>query len=269
MALFHTTFVVVTLSLGKLDLTLNLWEYRIGLNNNTNIDSFLVPVVQPSPIVIPLTIITALFFALSAFFHFGNAILWNACYNHFLDHKMVPSRWIEYFFSATTMILTISYPAGIVQFTELFAIGALIATTMLFGHFTELISRPSTDSDTWTRPLWSRLSPHLLGYIPQVSAWVIILYTFYGAGSGGMRPPDFVYVIVWLQLALFFSFGIVQLVVLCRPPSKYIQGEYAYQTLSLVAKGLLGIILLTNVLFLSNFECVNDEFRFRNPEACE
>lgn len=268
MAIFHTTFVVVTLSVGKLDLALNLWEYQMGLNNDTEIDSFLAPVVKPSTISIPLTITTAFFFMLSAFFHFGNGLVWNSCYNRFLDQKMVPSRWIEYFFSATTMILTISYPAGIVQFTELVAIGSLIATTMLFGHFTEVISRPSPDSDTWTLPLWSRLSPHLLGYIPQLAAWFIIMYTFYGAGNGERGPPDFVYAIVWLQLALFFSFGFIQLVVLCRPPSKYVQGEYAYQTLSLVAKGLLGIMLLTNVLFLSNFECINEDIRERNPELC-
>lgn len=272
MAIFHTIFAVLALVLGKHDLSLSLWEYRMGLNNNTEIDSFLAPTFRESALSIPLTFTTAFFFILSAFFHFGNGFLWNGCYNRCLSMKMVPSRWIEYFFSATTMIITIAYPAGIVQFTELFCIGALIATTMIFGHLTEVISRPSPDSDTWLLPLSARLAPHILGYIPQLAAWFVILFTFYSSTSGGdgeEGPPDFVFALVWLQVFLFFAFGFVQLVVLCRAPSKYIQGEYVYQTLSLLAKGMLGIMLLVNVLFFSNFECINEEFRNRNPGDCD
>jgi len=65
--------------------------------------------------------------------------------------------------------------------------------------------------------------------------------------------PAFVYGIVFGELLIFWSFGIVQLVVSLRPPSKYYQGEIAYMWLSLFAKGFLGIIVLSNVLVLGRF----------------
>jgi len=46
---------------------------------------------------------------------------------------------------------------------------------------------------------------------------------------------------------------VVQLVVSLRPPSKYYQGEIAYMWLSLLAKGVLGIVVLSNVLILGSF----------------
>jgi len=61
------------------------------------------------------------------------------------------------------------------------------------------------------------------------------------------------YGIVFGELLLFWSFGVVQLVVSLRPPSKYYQGEIAYMWLSLLAKGVLGIVVLSNVLILGSF----------------
>jgi len=94
-----------------------------------------------------------------------------------------------------------------------------------------------------------------------VAAWTAILLNFFLAPSAeeGQGPPDFVYLIVYLQVALFFSFGLVQLVQQCLPPKRYPAGEVAYQWLSLGAKGVLGGILLTNVLVLGSFEELFEE----------
>ena len=73
-------------------------------------------------------------------------------------------------------------------------------------------------------------------------------------GGENQSPPAFVYVIIWLQLLLFFSFGIVQIVQIMLPPSAFYKGEIAYQWLSLISKGLLGSLLLANVLVLGSFE---------------
>tara|TARA_B110001450_G_scaffold251940_1_gene272804 strand:+ start:1227 stop:1514 length:288 start_codon:yes stop_codon:yes gene_type:complete len=93
-----------------------------------------------------------------------------------------------------------------------------------------------------------------LGYVPQIVVWYLILAQFYtavadaDASDDTRKMPDFVYAIVWGELCLFWSFGFVQLVVLCMPPEKYPYGELVYQLLSLVSKGLLGILLLANAL---------------------
>lgn len=63
--------------------------------------------------------------------------------------------------------------------------------------------------------------------------------------------PIFLYFIIMGEAILFFSFGIPQLYQIFAPPSRYVIGEYI---LSLISKGLLGMILLTNVLLYDRFE---------------
>ena len=74
------------------------------------------------------------------------------------------------------------------------------------------------------------------------------------SSDGQSRMPDFVYGIVWGELFVFWSFGAIQLVFTSLPPKQYVYGEVSYQIMSLVSKGLLGLILIVNVLMLSNFE---------------
>tara|TARA_B100001989_G_C24525905_1_gene458647 strand:- start:1242 stop:1793 length:552 start_codon:yes stop_codon:yes gene_type:complete len=179
-----------------------------------------------------------------------------------MEEQQSPFRWMEYTLSAAVMILIVSYGAGVRIDVELFMLFVLIATTMFFGHLTEVINKKSKTADEWTLSLGQRLTPHLMGYLPQISAWVVIVYTFM---SNSGDAPDFVAAIIWTELALFFSFGFVQLVVILRPPSKYVQGEVAYQVLSLVSKGLLGVIMMVNVIFLGSWTCIVDEIKDRLP----
>jgi len=88
----------------------------------------------------------------------------------------------------------------------------------------------------------------------------VIIAQFLEAGSkstidetGEKRQmPTFVYAIVFGEVLIFWCFGVVQLVVSLRPPSKYYQGEIAYMYLSLFAKGFLGILVLSNVLMVED-----------------
>ena len=91
--------------------------------------------------------------------------------------------------------------------------------------------------------------------MPQVTAWFLVVLQFYDAVVASTDAvPWFVHLILWAELILFFSFGFVQLYAQARPPKEYYRGELAFQVLSLVSKGVLGLILLTNVLMLSRFE---------------
>ena len=87
-----------------------------------------------------------------------------------------------------------------------------------------------------------------------LSATHFLLYLNGQTYEGENGPPDFVYAIIWSELVFFFSFGGVQLWQQCVRPSRYWRGEVAYQLLSLLAKGVLGSILIFNVLMLSNFD---------------
>lgn len=285
MFLFHTGFVIVTLVVGKLDLYVPI--YRLSLTPNgtmtrlrnysmytvdeaneifpnweDQINEFLSVSTEKQNFSLPMTWLVATFFFLSAFFHFGNANLWWRYYISYMEIQQSPFRWMEYTLSASVMILIVSYGAGIRIDVDLFMLFALIATTMFFGHLTEVVNRKSNTVDKWTLPLGQRLTPHVMGYLPQISAWFVIVYIFM---DNSEDAPDFVSAIIWTELALFFSFGFVQLAVILRPPSRYVQGEIAYQILSLGSKGLLGIIMLVNVIFLGSWTCIVDQIKERLP----
>lgn len=294
MFIFHTGFVAATFILGDTSLVGRLSSISLSVNNDDEadddtdrlsfignysdlttseankkfpgwddvFDAFLVPGVTLRDWGLPLTWLVGIFFFLSAFFHFGNAFLWWKSYVGFMEVQQNPYRWTEYTLSASTMILVIAYSSGINIDLELLMIFVLIATTMFFGHLTETVNKKSEGEDKWALPLCQRLTPHLMGYLPQITAWFVIVFNFI---SNSENAPDFVQYIIWGQLGLFFSFGFVQLAVILRKPSKYVNGEIAYQFLSIIAKGFLGVIMLTNVVFLASWQCIVEEVRERLP----
>lgn len=260
LACFHTTFACfVGVGLPgfqtKLDLLIPTYKTSLSMGTNGNERFFLPIYVESGGLYI--TWITILFFALSAVFHFSAAVLYPNTYLYLIDHKICPFRWCEYTFSAAIMYLAIAFPTGILSRETLFSGFALIATTMFFGLFTEFLARPAK-KNTWSNSFAVRIAPHFLGYVPQCAAWIVILLQFLDRPSDAPAPPSFVYALIFTELALFFSFGFIQLYQQCKPPSYYIYGEYAYMILSGIAKGSLGAILFTNVLFLSNFTCILD-----------
>lgn len=255
MSFFHLMFALVTSGMGNIELKIPVYDTSLTFSPATNTSGFdLLPTYEQSGIM-ELTKLAALFFLLSALAHLGNGFIWTNFYFTYLDKAQSPTRWIEYFFSASVMMLSIAYTSGIRGFTELHCIFWLVATTILFGWLQEVINRPKPDKDEWQMNLLSRSQAHVLGYIPQLAAWYSVLYTFLASASGGCGgPPDFVYYIVLGEAVLFFSFGAPQLYQILSPPSKYVYGEYMYQFLSLLSKGVLGIILLVNVLMYDRFE---------------
>ena len=64
------------------------------------------------------------------------------------------------------------------------------------------------------------------------------------------------YVIIISQLLLFSCFGATQFISLWRVdgPSFFYWSEFSYQVLSLLAKGILGLLLMINVLLFDSFE---------------
>jgi hypothetical protein len=263
MSMFHTALAVTTLLVGNPGLWVPVYATRLNFDAPTADRGFrLVPVYEEFG-ALPLTRTAALFFACSAVAHAGNAWLWRGFYLRRLGQAQSPMRWLEYFFSAPIMILSIAYAAGVRSHVELLQGYALVATTITFGWLNEVISRPRASTerafdDAWALPLLPRLQAHLLGYVPQLAAWYGVVFTFLrsatgdGAVCGG--PPAFVYYIVLGEALLFFSFGVPQLYQALARPSRYVVGEYVYQVLSLLAKGLLGLTLLVNVLVYDQYD---------------
>ena len=144
------------------------------------------------------------------------------------------------------MILLIAYTLGVRSRDTLIGIVALIAITMPFGYWTEgCPAAIERRVEHWT------LLPHISmarRTFAQITAWALIISSFTTARSR-RQNPWFVHMILWGEFVLFFSFAaslVSQLYALFE------RGAY-FPVLSLVSKGLLGLILLTNVLMLSRF----------------
>ena len=252
MFVFHTTLLVTTLSVGRWDLNVPVYKTKLELVRYNVTDSFeLIPRYEEDG-YLALTLLTALFFALSAVAHLANATVARKFYLEELRNCRTPTRWIEYFFSAPVMILIIAYSLGVRNRSELVAIAALVAITMPFGYWTEVIARPKS-LEQWTEPLYVRLYPFFLGNVPQSVAWALIFVQFYD-GAELSKVPWFVFIILWVEFLLFSSFGIAAVVAQIGPPKRFYLGEVLFQSLSLISKGTLGGVLITNVLFLSRFD---------------
>jgi hypothetical protein len=265
MAIFHTTLAIIILTNGKITLKVPVFKTVIDVVRYENGSHPRYGTFQLVPYLVGggelwFTLLTAAFFLLSALFHLLNATLLRKYYISELQRCRTPTRWVEYTLSAPIMIVIIAYTLGIRERMLLATIATLIAITMPFGYWVEVISRP-VSLQKWSRPLQYRLLPWILGNIPQSIAWIVIFFQFYGEiydGGGESdltdRIPSFVYIIIWGELLLFTSFGFACLLSQLNTPQNFYKGELLFQVLSLVSKGLLGGVLLAQVLMLSNFD---------------
>lgn len=244
----HTGWSAAVLALGNLQGGVTLYSTNFTA---TLAAPDLAPRASPAG-ELRLAWVTAFFFLVTAFAHLGSCWIWRPSYMACLAVAQNPYRWVEYFFSASAMMLAISYSAGVRDLAALIAVAALTAATMCFGWLHEKISRPHERYDAWTLPLASRLQAHLLGWVPMAAAWYVTLDAFFRAAAVG-RPPFFVYMVVVGQAVAFAAFVAPQLYQALSPPSRYIGGEYAYQVLSLAAKSFLGGVLLAYVLTVEDF----------------
>lgn len=262
MALFHTILFATTLMAGNTALKVDVFtvtsQIYYRLQNETTwrserpdgeVEWRLVPGVENDG-VLYFTTATAGFFLISAVFHFCNATLWRGFYERQLAQCRSPTRWAEYFVSAPLMFVLIAYGLGLRTRAELLATTALVSATIPYGAWGECVARPASKSE-WTAPLLQRAWPWALGHVPQTIAWIIVFERFATLADSA---PWFVTVILWSEFLLFYSFGGAVLVGLFNPPSAFWKQEIVFQVLSLVSKGLLGLLLITNVLMLQRFE---------------
>lgn len=327
---FHTALTITVLGVS---VGLENWKTHGGVlmpyyktrleftRNNESDDSAVridfVPTYERQEGGINLTLLTILFFALSAFFHFLVVAtgLWGwSFYYWWIDECRNPMRWIEYAFSASIMAVIIAFFGGVRSDHLLLCLFFLSFSTICFGWVTEALSRPdpasrriaSTSLSTvssrevyyrvsssdaifattrhtrwaidgdrhperlvwgcapwlaWTAP-FQRLGPHLLGYAPYIVLWYVVLDTFDYNTRGlpeGEGPPDYVWLIVVGQMFIFSSFAVVQVLQQATHYGceRYWWGEVLYVILSILSKGMLGGVLLANILMLSGTESID------------
>lgn len=181
----------------------------------------------------PLGPIVATFLILSGLFLLGSAYLWREKYEAGIQKGINVFRWIEYSITSSLMIVVIAILCGVYDLSTLILLFALNACMILFGWVME-VHNQTTKKVNWLSFIFGCFA----GAVP----WVVLgLYFFNAIGSNADSVPGFVYAIFW-SLLIFFNVFAVNMVLQYKKVGKwksYIYGEYAYITLSLVAKALL------------------------------
>lgn len=175
----------------------------------------------------------ALFLVLSGLFLLGSAFIWRKKYEEQIQRGMNLFRWMEYSITSSLMIVVIATLCGVYDLSTLILLFSLNACMILFGWVME-VHNQTTKKTNWTA--------YIFGCFAGAVPWVVLgLYFFNALNSGGDAVPKFVYAIFW---SLLFSFNVfaINMILQYKKVGKwkdYIYGEYAYITLSLVAKALL------------------------------
>ncbi len=170
-----------------------------------------------------------LFLALAAVDHLLTSTVFRSTYEKDLRSGINRFRWVEYSISATIMILLIGFYSGITNITAVVAVIGANVAMILFGWIQERMNPPGRTSTTMM-PFW-------FGTIVGLAPWVGILIQIIGSET----VPGFVYGIIVVQFALFFSFGLNQWLQYkgIGKWTDYVYGEKMYLVLSLAAKSLL------------------------------
>jgi hypothetical protein len=174
----------------------------------------------------------ALFFGLSALFHFVVASPWFfPRYTAGLLQQRNIFRWVEYAISSSVMIVLIAQILGVADVTALVALFGVNASMILFGWLQERYEQPG-----------GGMLPFIFGCLAGIVPWLAFVILILEPGSTtGNAVPGFVYGILVSLFVLFNCFAIVQFLQYRKVGkwSNYLRGEWAFIILSLVAKSAL------------------------------
>ncbi len=140
-----------------------------------------------------------IFLLLSSLEHFFQAY-WHTGFLTGISQRRNPLKWFFYSLSAPWMATGIAHISGISEFSGLFSIWILTATTMYFGYAIEA----AKFRDSFVL--------FLLGCVPTLAAWILI---FCALGLTTDTVPDFVYGLVIVMFIMFNTFTASMLMLLC------------------------------------------------------
>ena len=163
-----------------------------------------------------------------------------------ITERGAQARLVEYSVSATLMTLAIAVESGITDVYTLLCIGVLMSTCMLCGLFAEMVSQVSL-SMAWFA--------HGLGWLTCLTAYVPILSVFIDSvQQSTVKPPNFVFALVFGEFLIFCSFGLLQAWYLYKlgaprkDPHLRANTEMTFIAFSFFAKTFLAWIVLGPVL---------------------
>lgn len=180
-----------------------------------------------------LAYLVAAFFFMSALAHLLVATKYRKWYEKNLENHINKARWIEYSFSASTMMVGIGLLSGVYDMSTLLMIFGLTAVMNLCGLVMEL-HNSNNKKVSWIS--------FVVGCIAGILPWMVLAIYFWGTNNyGSGQIPTFVYWI-YASLFLFFNCFAINMYLQYKKIGKwadYLYGEKVYMVLSLVAKSAL------------------------------
>lgn len=179
-----------------------------------------------------LAYLVAAFFFMSAIAHLLVATSYRRRYEADLRKGINKVRWIEYSFSAGTMMVGIALLSGVYDFSALMMIFGLVALMNIMGLFTESRNEPGKNVN------WA---DYRAGVLAGILPWLAVVIYILGALIWGGGVPAFVY-FIYASLFLLFSSFAVNMLLQYKKAGKwadYLYGERVYIILSFAAKSAL------------------------------
>lgn len=180
-----------------------------------------------------LAYVVAAFFFMSAVAHFVVATVYRKTYLSNLEKGINKARWVEYAFSASTMMVGIALLSGVYDLASLIMIFVLTGVMNLMGLTMEVYNLGKQQVN------WLAYN---IGVLAGAIPWVVIgIFLWLSSKYGNATPPTFVYYI-YLSIFLFFNCFALNMVLQYKKVGRwrdYLYGERAYIFLSLFAKSAL------------------------------
>jgi len=169
MCAVHAIFAAVVFGTANMRLSVPIYDTALTYHVASSTEGMRLTLVYVESGGLRVSWLAVAFFACSAVAHLGNAVLWRSFYLDSLARGQCLSRWVEYFVSASVMMLAIAYTSGIRGYTQLLQIFALTATTMTFGWLNKVINQPSrAGNDLWEHPCASAPRHICAGTFPSL-----------------------------------------------------------------------------------------------------
>lgn len=186
---------------------------------------------------VPLALLVVAFFFMSALAHLVVATVGRRRYERDLGKGINRFRWVEYAFSAGTMMVAIAMLVGIYDAAALALIFLAVAVMNLSGLVMEVLNSPARQ----TKGARTNWLPFWIGSLAGIAPWIAVALYLGSGAAYGSKAPDFVYWI-FVSMFVFFNCFAINMVLQYKRVGKwrdYLYGERAYILLSLFAKSAL------------------------------
>ena len=179
-----------------------------------------------------LAYLVAAFLFMAAIAHGLIATNLRSHYEKELKKSINKIRWIEYTFSASTMMVAIGLLVGVQDISTLLMLFGLTAVMNLLGLVMELWNQDARKVN-WLS--------YVIGCIAGIVPWIVVAIYLISGGAYGVAAPVFVYWIFGSMFVLFASASVNKYLQYRKVGNwtNYLYTERVFMILSLVAKTAL------------------------------